>query len=263
MLSTNCLAYFVASRFFRPLASFTSIPHPSHWGWGHNLDGESSTRAQTISMSIAVLTKDGELDMQTLHDTPVPQWSARGELSVSSGKGYKVYQPKDGEEVEDMIGSLSGLSVRGRDKKLGQQGQSNLHSAFTHGQPSRSSSLKRFPFGVDVQQTPRPGALTLVVEKDITTNESRGRTAIAADSYSAKVPNRGAASAAASRSRRSGSKGKLTTGERTSRRAVINDVSMVMKRRAIKGYGVDSVGFPSLMNSVNEMLIVSLFQPSG
>lgn len=203
-----------------------------------------------MSMSIAVLTKDGELDMQTIRDAPVPHWSARGELSVNFGRGYRVYQPRDEEDTEDLAGSLSGLSFRGKDKKTGRQKQGDIHAA------SRPASLKRFPLSnstPDLLQTPRPGALMLVVEKDADPHENRGRTTIAADAYTAHIPTHGQsfgfASASAPRSRRSISKGKLSTGERSSRRTIMDDVSMVMKRRVAKGYGLDSVRFSCIISS--------------
>ncbi|GJJ06539.1 hypothetical protein Clacol_000731 [Clathrus columnatus] len=230
-----------SSRLLRPLASFTSIPYSTHWGWGIDPDSKSAVHVQAMPMSIAVLTKDGELDMQTLYDAPIPQWNALGELSVSAGRGCRVYQPRDEKDVEDMSGSFSGLSVKGKERKM----QDTVSSALAHTHPSRPTSFIRFPLtptGTDIHQTPRPGALNLAII-DTGHTETRGRTTVAVDTHSTQVPIHGLSSAPASRSRRSISKGKLSAGERSSRRAVMDDISMIMKRRAARGYGVDNPFF--------------------
>ena len=65
-----------AKRFSRPLASFTLVPH-SH---PHSLTSE-----------VMVVNRDGDLELYAVHDTPKQvAWSARGDLAIGVGRSHKL-----------------------------------------------------------------------------------------------------------------------------------------------------------------------------
>ncbi|KAK0452344.1 hypothetical protein EV421DRAFT_1768424 [Armillaria borealis] len=62
--------------FDRPLASFALVP---------------STRAHPLSSNIMVVNKDGDLELHAIYDTPKQtSWSARGDLAIGAGLSYCV-----------------------------------------------------------------------------------------------------------------------------------------------------------------------------
>ncbi|KIJ49393.1 hypothetical protein M422DRAFT_777349 [Sphaerobolus stellatus SS14] len=240
-----------SSRFLRPLSSFVFIPP------------NSLPYTSSASYTLAVVTKDGDLDMQTLYDAPLPHWSSRGELSIGSGKSHKFYQPYRGEipapdpwnivppppplavggSGGSPFGSVKGRQVSGLTVAQSQaQGQergmpSNMLGIQTQTQGSQSLnvSARRSPFEKSSAQdtTPRPGHLALRPEQQYEGQERRGRTTADFEGQGQKVT--------ITVGPRSSSKGKLTSDERTSRRVVMDDISMVMRRRAIKGYGLENL----------------------
>ncbi|KAI0066182.1 WD40 repeat-like protein [Artomyces pyxidatus] len=64
-------------RFRAPLASFALMP---------------SARAHPLTSSLMVVSKDGDLETTSVHDTPMhAPWSARGTLSVAAGTSYRTF----------------------------------------------------------------------------------------------------------------------------------------------------------------------------
>lgn len=183
--------------------------------------------------------------MQTMHDPPQPQWSSRGELSIGLGRKYQVYQPfKDEEPIVDpwnvvpqeqrsrRTSPLTSLRDR-REVSRGPvasekvpTGDSrnilNLSISNTHSSVSmRRIGLNKSPAP---EATPRPGQLRLRPDADSADN--RGRV----DGKFELKP-----------SRRSLSRGKLSTDERSSRRVITDDISMIIRRRVLQGYGLENV----------------------
>ena len=193
---------------------------------------------------MAVVTKDGDLDMQTMYDPPQPRWSARGELSIASGRSYQVYQPfRDEEpiaepwslvphEIRSQVTSPHG-SVRGR-----KEAKETLKEPVAVGdgpsvllavRPSRTyspASMRRFTQNKSPapDATPRPGQFALRPENELP--EKRGRAFQKGETKTFS---------------RSLSKSKLSSDERSSRRVIIDDMSMVIRKRALKGYGLENV----------------------
>jgi SEA/GATOR complex protein SEA4/MIOS len=193
---------------------------------------------------VAVVTKDGDLDMQTMYDPPQPRWSARGELSIASGRSYQVYQPfRDEEPISEpwsvvphetrpQVTSPNG-SVRGR-KEAKEASKEPISlgdgsSVLLAVRPSRTyspASMRRFTQNMSPapDATPRPGQFALRPENE--PSEKRGR-----------APQQGETKTFS----RSLSRSKLSSDERSSRRGITDDISMVIRRRALKGYGLENV----------------------
>ena len=192
--------------------------------------------------SIAVVTKDGDLDMQTMHDPPQPQWSSRGELSITRGRSYMVYQPfRDEEPIAEpwtvvpqeqplLRTGVPSPHHPGRGSNdlptLGDTPEDPLSSVTRHIRTYSPASMGRFPLDRSPapDATPRPGKFTLRPETD--TAEKRGRTY-----YKPELKTFS----------RSLSRGKLSSNERATRRIIMDDISMVIRRRVLQGYGLDNV----------------------
>jgi len=66
----------IAKRFGRPLASFTLVPH---------------SRLHSLTSEVMVVNKDGDLELYAVHDTPKQvTWSARGDLAIGVGRSHKL-----------------------------------------------------------------------------------------------------------------------------------------------------------------------------
>lgn len=180
--------------------------------------------------------------MQTLYDPPLPRWSSRGELSVAAGKSYQVYQPfRDDEpisepwsvvpqeprsQVASPYGSVRGHKEAAKDPtNLGDMSSGTVLNI----RPSRTyspASMRRFTLNKSPapDATPRPGQFALRPENELSEKRGRGLQKGEPKTFS-----------------RSLSKGRLSSDERSSRRVIVDDISMVIRRRAIKGYGLENV----------------------
>lgn len=66
----------IAKHFGRPLASFTLVPH---------------SRLHSLTSEVMVVNKDGDLELYAVHDTPKRvTWSARGDLAIGVGRSHKL-----------------------------------------------------------------------------------------------------------------------------------------------------------------------------
>ncbi|KAF8493614.1 hypothetical protein JB92DRAFT_2998338 [Gautieria morchelliformis] len=215
-----------SARFLRPLSSFVYMPgNPS----------------RVNEYSVAVVTKDGDLDMQTMCDPPQPRWSSRGELSIASGQSYQVYQPFRDEPVAEpwtlvphaprsqMTSPYGSVRVRkeGSKEPVNSRDVSggmllNVHSPRTYS----PASMKYFTLDKSPapDATPRPGQFLLRPENE--PSEKRGRPSQKEEQKTFS---------------RSLSRGKLSSDERSSRRVITDDISMVIRRRVLKGYGLENV----------------------
>ena len=184
--------------------------------------------------------------MQTMYDPPEPRWSCRGELSIASGLSYQVYQPFRSDEPVPEAWSIVPKdprsqmtspygSLRGRKEALeepvtfrdGSGGmQLNVHLSRTYS----PASMRRFTLDKSPapDATPRPSRFALRPENEL--SEKRGRSL-----------QKGEQKKSFSRSQ---SRSKLSSDERSSRRVITDDISMVIRRRVLKGYGLENVGLP-------------------
>ncbi|KAG6840528.1 hypothetical protein C0991_006166 [Blastosporella zonata] len=216
--------------FSRPLSSFALAP---------------SAIQHPLTTNIMVVNKEGDLELLALYDTPKPTaWSSRGDLAIAAGPSYRIIEaPRDDDMPEDMMQSTSSLFgrpistgvaasrsreqslMRGRQKKSAAAVPTPLQDRNTpvfgrgdeEGFPALASGLSTArPHGESsMPQKGQGGALGLTIGRDTGGIMSRNHSA-----------NRGR--------RASGAKGVALIVE--------NDISMVMMRRAIRGYGLfDSV----------------------
>ncbi|KAI0318845.1 hypothetical protein OF83DRAFT_1113636 [Amylostereum chailletii] len=65
-------------RFPGPLSSFALMP---------------STRTHPLALSVIAVTREGDLEVVNVHDTPThAQWSARGTLAIAAGTAYRTFE---------------------------------------------------------------------------------------------------------------------------------------------------------------------------
>ncbi|KAG2154425.1 uncharacterized protein EDB93DRAFT_1223264 [Suillus bovinus] len=206
--------------FRKPLASFALVP---------------SKRAFSLTSEVMVVNKDGDLELYAVHDTPKQaSWSPRGDLIIGAGLGCKMFpgfedrgtppQPWD-IHVEETTAS------RGRD---------------------RTTSLPAFGRGDE------DGFPALEV-KSALSKPIKARTYSPAsfrhyplDQSELSVPSSSAGAQMASRAEaveepksnghRQGGKKSAPGGKtlRSVHQAVEDDISMIMRRRTIRGYGLAS-----------------------
>ena len=180
--------------------------------------------------------------MQTMYELPEPRWSCRGELSIASGRSYRVYQPfRDDEpfaepwtlvpqeprsQMTSPFGSVRGRKealkepVTPRDVSVGMQ--LSVHPSRTYS----PASMRRFTLDKSPapDATPRPGHVALRPESEV--SEKRGRAFHKGEQKTFS---------------RSLSRSKLSYDERSSRRVITDDISMAIRRRVLKGYGLENV----------------------
>lgn len=69
-------AYFTAKHFAKAISSFALVP---------------SAQDTPLASNVMVVTKEGDLELYALHDTPThTPWSARGDLALGIGKSYTI-----------------------------------------------------------------------------------------------------------------------------------------------------------------------------
>ncbi|RDB16246.1 SEH-associated protein 4 [Hypsizygus marmoreus] len=215
--------------FTRAVASFALAP---------------SARQHPLTSNVMVVNKEGDLELYAVHDTPKQAtWSARGDLAISAGQACRILDGSNDFESEDpgqwgalTPGSMYGTPVprsgtesmtRGRPKSQGEAvvpppppSSSTLPPLFGRGDEDGFPALSRTG-RVGSKEGDRMGFALAAggTRKEI--EPSIGRIPVGMDSRNHS----------ASRTRRqSGAKGVSLLLE--------NDISMVMKRRALRGYGL-------------------------
>lgn len=180
--------------------------------------------------------------MQTMRDAPQPHWSSRGEICIGSGKSSLFYQPYLDEspapdpwevvptEPHAQTASPFG-SVRGRRDVLNEAAIIDVHASsnllgISYSGVNTPGLRKRFPSdrspGPDA--TPRPGQLLLKAEQESHERQGGNQEQVELKSIV-----------------RFSSKGKLSSDGRTGQRTISDDISMVIRRRVVKGYGLENV----------------------
>ncbi|KAF8624642.1 hypothetical protein AX15_005795 [Amanita polypyramis BW_CC] len=164
--------------------------------------------ARNISTKIMVVNKEGDLELYAMHDAPKQVvWGARGDLAIGGGDAIKVITPRQDEnEVTDEVKSKEKEVV---EKKAGSIRRGRVEDGTVH--------APRPPFSRNVSLSYLPhrdtGATSAVVSKKVVDAKEKEKEA-----------------------RRAEAKKK----EDIAARVVEDDISMVMKKRAMKGYGIGS-----------------------
>ncbi|KNZ76567.1 WD repeat-containing protein [Termitomyces sp. J132] len=215
--------------FARPLSSFALSP--------------SGTR-HPLTTNIMVVNKDGDLELYAIYDTPKPAaWSSRGNLAVGAGPSYRIVKaPRDDDVPEDMLQSTTSLferaistsrvGSRSREQSLLRGRQKSKSDPVVPPLPDQHTLLSgqgdREPFSV--LEARRLSATRL--HGDVAANEME-RMQGSALGLSLENTTEGKVSR-----NHSLSGGRRTTGTTGVTQIVEDDISMVMKRRAMRGYGL-------------------------
>ncbi|EJD52310.1 hypothetical protein AURDEDRAFT_158037 [Auricularia subglabra TFB-10046 SS5] len=222
-------------RFARGLASFAFVP--------------GSSAKQLVGLS-----REGDIEFSSTADAHVVAWSARGELGVELGRRFRVYQPVLDEQQRpwdtpapppEPVLRLNGSAVKppttfGRGDDDGFPALAappRLTIPRPHTQMYSPASIGRIPLErAPGDATPRAGATIALPAEDTPTARFAAHTSWSrAPRKASKSPGARASSAV-----RGSSKSRVPAGQKSSVRVVRDDISVVMRRRVLRGYGLDS-----------------------
>lgn len=209
-----------ATSFRKPLASFALVP---------------SKRAFSLTSEVMVVNKDGDLELCAVHDTPKQaSWSARGDLVIGAGLGCKVLPGFEDRGIPPQPWDIrieETTTSRGRDK-------TTSLPVFGRGDEDGFPALE----GTAAPSKP--------VKARTYSPASFRHYPLDQSELSASLSSVGAQTAARAEAIGPKSKGyrqveeKSSPGGRTLRsvhQAVEDDISMIMRRRTIRGYGLENV----------------------
>lgn len=211
--------------FTKPVASFDFIP-PS--------------AAPTSAPHIVAVSRSGDIDLTVIRDSPRHRWSSRGDLIASVGRTYKIYQTHVaiGEsnsrepwgvhfESEDRNSPL-GLSSRLPEDETKVERNESSARRQSPAPTLRASLEKRSGPGSSIS-TPRPALNTL--DSDFTAiASSRSEAATTERQHDLTVP----------RQSRSRPRSVRRSDRQTTEKELAQDISAVMRRRVLEGYGLES-----------------------
>lgn len=240
-----------AKYFPRSLASFALVPNPKV--------------SSPLTSKVMVVNKDGDLELYALYDTPkLPIWSSRGDLAIGAGVGLKVIEGCRDTTLGDAFSSESVSQSRSRFKYDDRDKVSHLSPV-----PTRDHSIARGrtgqPSGHLVEPLPViPTSLPPTFEADNEEPPTLSRS-VTLTGLSATRPSKTRTYSPASvrKYRRSQSRTdtipaeeprgvqRITSPRRSIKsrevkkqgfpQVVQDDISMVMRRRVLAGYGLSKV----------------------
>ncbi|KAH0828074.1 hypothetical protein J3R83DRAFT_3729 [Lanmaoa asiatica] len=221
-----------AKRFSRPLASFTLVPH-SH--------------AYPLTSEVMVVNKDGDLELYAVHDTPKQvAWSARGDLVIGVGRSHKLIPGFQDRDISlppwDVSRTMDDqFSPGGRPKATGSEFTDSRRGAdgFPHSAQDSSgnekqsksrtfspASFRHYPLELSTVRGDAPAP----AER---TPEQQSRRAVSNEEGKRTIPRTQVDRPTTSRS--------MKHSLRAIYQIVEDDISMVMRHRVTRGYGIRSV----------------------
>lgn len=238
-----------------------------------------STRSNPLVISLMAITKDDDLETVNTHDTPIHvQWSARGNMAVAIGSAYRIFSSvQPGEVVPEPWSVMPTVVSEGSDGAgFGafpiEMSRGRLPRPSTHKLTFGRGDEDGFPALTSTRPSPKPsprakqsplpapkpeGAASPAhrsapsspyIKGNVELPSSPSPASLAPPSPASgsrhivgtsKVPESNASS---SRSRNTSSRPWRRAVERT-QALVDEDISMIMRRRAIRGYGLSHVRF--------------------
>jgi hypothetical protein len=226
----------MSAKFFsRSLASFALVPNPNI--------------SHPLTSKVMVVNKDGDLELYAIYDTPKqPIWSSRGELAIGAGVGLKFIE---GYQIPTLVDSFSPESVdqtrsifkysnmdtvsrsrssrsvpmREHSRARGRSGQRPGHLELPNAGVG-NSSLPMAPVGLLAMKLAKGRTYSPASAKKYKRSPSR------TDTISAEDPSGKASSRRTTKSREK-NLGFL--------HVLQDDISMIMRRRALAGYGLSKV----------------------
>ncbi|KIK80016.1 hypothetical protein PAXRUDRAFT_833780 [Paxillus rubicundulus Ve08.2h10] len=212
--------------FTRPLASFALVPH---------------SRPFSLTSEVMVVNKDGDLELYAVHDTPKQApWSSRGDLAIGAGLSHKVLagfedrgpppQPWDipSNPADDEFALRGRAKAESAAPTLGRIDEDEfpaLNSSGSAKTKSRTYSPASFRKYTVELLTVR-GDEPVLAERPI---ESPSQRPASREDTRAKVPR--------AKTEKSSSRGRKQSS-RAVYQVVEDDISMIMRHRAIQGYGI-------------------------
>ncbi|GLB45034.1 putative WD40 repeats [Lyophyllum shimeji] len=217
--------------FDRPLASFALAPSPTQ---------------HPLTSNVMVVNKEGDLELYAVHDTPKPTaWSSRGDLALAAGLSCRIIAgalANEG-EVTHPGSSLSGLAT-GTIPNTG-SGSRSREGSILRGRPKTGPVVppppqlpnKQAPYFGRGDEDGFPALGSAASARNVGVDHAVNGMTKKGQEDALDVSSGRAASLTRSTSRprrAGGAKG----GAKVVTLIVENDVSMVMRRRALRGYGL-------------------------
>lgn len=222
-------------RFSRALASFAFVPNQE-------------------TKHLVGLSRDGDIEFSVTPDPHTIAWSARGELGIELGRQWRVFQPvlsADGqprpwdtpapasEPLWRANGSTKLPTTFGRGDDDGFPALPAIPPRLAPPQPRAQiyspASIGRIPLERGPgDTTPRPGT-TIALPDALSPVEAPATTP---STRFASLAPKGPRKASKSPAPRASSKSRVPAGQKSSVRVVRDDISVVMRRRVLRGYGL-------------------------
>ncbi|KZV83686.1 WD40 repeat-like protein [Exidia glandulosa HHB12029] len=231
-------------RFNRPLASFAFVPNQQ-------------------TKHLVSVSRDGDIEFSVTPDPHLVAWSARGELGIELGRRWRVFQPVLGVDGQPRPWDTPAPTS---EPALRINGSSKLPTTFGRGDddgfpalppaphrlaPPRPqaqlyspASIARIPLERGPgDATPRPSASAPLPEDTTSLHPTRFNAHFASPGRGMKVSH--SRKASKSPAPRASSKSRVPSGQKSSVRVVRDDISVVMRRRVLRGYalGPESANF--------------------
>jgi hypothetical protein len=254
-----------------------------------------ATRSNPLFVPLMAITKDDELEAANIHDTPTHvQWSVRGNMAIAVGSAYRIFSSVRPAEVvpepwsinytvvsEGIEGTSFGPSpievFRGRSPRpclpqpIFGRGDEDGFPALTSARPSPKPSPRFKPSPLPVSKL-KEGTASPAHRSVPASPYLKGNVGLPSSPGPASVPlpspasgSRDMTSASKISERNTSSSRVRNASSRPWRRAidrtqalVDEDISMIMRRRVIKGYGLSHVRF-MVTNWVKRTRLISCF----
>lgn len=225
-----------AKHFSKSLSSFALVPN---------------SRPFSITTEVMVVNKEGDLELYALHDTPKQTaWSSRGDLAIGGGLSYKIFpgfqeehapfQPSDaalnhGDDGSVFHGrgkqsNLPLTSGRGTGDGLPAFSTDSVGGRLPTSEIFSSASFRNYPLDASIVST-------VTSRADHSVERSTQRQ-VSRKEVKSKVQ-RTNVDKSSSRNRKN--------APRAIQQIVEDDISMTMRSRAMRGYGIGSVRTPTIV----------------
>ncbi|KAG6828082.1 hypothetical protein H0H92_009310 [Tricholoma furcatifolium] len=238
-----------------PSAVLMDTRKTKNFSWGLSSFALAPSPTQhPLTTNIMVVNKEGDLELHAVYDTPKPAaWSSRGDLAIAAGPSYRIIEASREEDVpDDMLHSTSSLFGHPMGTRGG--GSRSREESLMRGREKRPGAVVPPPpldrhtplFGRgDEDGFPALGSAGLATARPTPSLSKKTGDALGL-SVGREAGGSSTRNTSVSRSRR-------TSGLKGVAQIVENDISMVMKRRAIRGYG--------LFDYMKNLDIVQLYDP--
>ncbi|KAF9227102.1 WD40 repeat-like protein [Gyrodon lividus] len=213
--------------FSRPLASFALVPH---------------SRTFSLTSEVMVVNKDGDLELYALHDTPKQvSWSSRGDLVIGAGLSYKLLP---GFQDRGPLPQPWDIPSNSADDEFALRERAKADSTFRRGDEDEFPALSASGSSGGTKQ-PKSRTYSPASFRKYTLELStiRGGASVLAELPVEQPPQRPATSedtkikAPRAQIEKSSSRNKKHSS-RAAHQVIEDDISMMMRHRAIQGYGI-------------------------